>query len=63
MGNFAMGYFVITSFSAVTLGSVLVKDVPGLRHLIAQTYLWKVAEEFQSTSSGSEMAAKRSAWE
>ena len=36
--------------------------MPGLCHLIAQTYLGKVTKGFQSTSCGSEMAAKKSIW-
>jgi hypothetical protein len=56
-----MGRFAISGFSAAILESRVVMDMPGLRHLIAQTYLEKAIKGFQSTSSGFEMAAKRSA--
>ena len=58
-----MGNFAISGFAAAILEFRMVIDIPGLCHLIAQTYLGKATEGFQSTPCGSEMAAKRSVWE
>ena len=58
-----MGIFAISGFAAAILEFRMVMDMPGLCHLIAQTYLGKVTKGFQSTQCGSEMAAKRSVWE
>ena len=55
-----MGNFAISGFTAAILEFRMVMDMPGLCHLIAQTYLGKVTEGFQSTPRGPEMAAKRS---
>ena len=57
-----MGNLVISGFAAAILEFRVGMDLPGLNHLIAQTYLGKVTEGFQSTPCGSEMAAKRSVW-
>jgi len=54
-----MGNLAISGFSAAILESLVVMDMPGLCNLIAQTYLGKATKEFQSTRSGSKMAAKR----
>jgi len=57
-----MFFFAISGFAAAILEFWMVMDIPGLCHLIAQTYLAKVTEGFQSTPSGSKTAAKRSVW-
>ena len=57
-----MGNLEISGFAAAILEFRMVMDMPGLCHLIAQTYLGKVSKGFQSTLRGSEMAAKRSVW-
>jgi hypothetical protein len=48
-----MGTFPIFGFKAAFLEFRMVRDMPGLRHLIAQTYLGEVIREYQSTPYGS----------
>ena len=55
-----MRNFAISGFAAAILEFRMVMDMPGLCHLLAQTYLGKVTKAFQSIPCGSEMAAKRS---
>ena len=40
----------------------MMMERPGLCHLITQTYLGKFTNGYLSTTCGSEMAAKKSAW-
>ena len=54
--------FTISGFAAAVLEFWMMMERPGLCHLIAQTYLGKVTKGYLSTTCGSEMAAKRSAW-
>ena len=51
-----------SGFAAAILEFWMMMKRPGLFHLIAQTYLGKVTKGYLSTTCGSEMAAKRSAW-
>ena len=57
-----LGKFYNFRLAAAILELLMMMDMPGLCHLIAQTYLGNVIEGYLSTTCGSEMAAKRSAW-
>ena len=54
--------FTISSLTAAILEFWMMIDMPGLCHLIAQTYLGKVTKGYLSSICGSEMAAKRLGW-
>ena len=56
------GNFTISGLAAAILEFWMMMDMPGLCHFIAQTYLGKVTKGYLSTTYGSEMAVKRSAW-
>ena len=60
-----LGNFTISGFCGRHIGILDDDgqlDMPGLCHLIAKTFLGKVIKGYLSTTCGSEMAAKRSAW-